>query len=160
MTTRTELAQLARPADPFAAIPGAYDEDDYTPQTARPLAVPVEPVQDVPPVRTLTQIVDCPACVWNDFGATGLDGDFVREWSFALHSAGAELIRPQLTLAWRKRGYHAELVCHHLHKALGEIAAPTEVCHEVWQEAVDQITGAELVFAAGLVDEHAAWGDR
>jgi len=143
--------------DPFALIPAADGYVWEQPEQDTPPA-PVVPAQQT---RTLTQIVDCPACVWSDFGARDdLDGDFVREWSFALHSAGTEVVRPHLVQAWRRRGYHAELVCHHLHTALGEISAPTEVCHQVWQEAVDAVSGVELVFAAGLVDEHAAWGDR
>lgn len=110
--------------------------------------------------RTLIPIVDCPECVWNDFGAIDLDADFVREWSASIHAAGAEAVREHLILAWRKRGYVAELVCHHAHVKHGEPQVPEEVLHAVWQEAVDAVQGEELVWRAGLVDEYAQWGDR
>lgn len=112
------------------------------------------------PVRTLTPVIDCPECVWNDFGAMGLDRDFRREWSNALHHAGAEAVREHLVKAWRKRGYRVELVCHHLHNALGEPAVPIEVLHAVAQEAVDGVEDEELVARADLEAEYAAWGER
>jgi hypothetical protein len=111
-------------------------------------------------IRTLTPVIDCPACVWNDFGATGLDADFVREWSTAIHAAGTQAVQEPLLLAWRKRGYAAELVCHHVHVKVGAISAPIDVQHAVAQEAVDAVGGGELVYRANLVDEYAAWGER
>lgn len=142
--------------DPFATIPGAYD--DYTPPATKPAVQ--TPTVAVPPLRTLTPVIDCPACVWNDFGATGLDGDFVREWSHAIHAAGTQAVQEPLLLAWRKRGFAAELVCHHVHAKLGKIAAPIDVQHAVAQEAVEAVEGEELVFRANLVDELAAFNDR
>lgn len=110
-----------------------------------------------PPVRTLTPVVDCPECVWNDFGATDLDADFVGLWSFALHAAGAEAVREHLILAWRKRGYVAELVCHHVHARVADPDVPVEVLHAVAQEAVDAVAGEELLARADLVDEYQQW---
>lgn len=114
----------------------------------------------IQPVRLLTSVVDCPECVWNDFGATGLDRDFVREWSSAIHAAGAEAVRPHLITAWRKRGYLAELVCHHTCAKLGAPSVPVEVLHAVAQEAVDQVDGGELLARADLEGEYAKWGER
>lgn len=118
------------------------------------------PAVAAPPVRTLTPVIDCPQCVWTDFGATGLDRDFRREWSHAIHAAGTQAVQEPLILAWRKRGYAVELVCHHTHDRVGEPAVPIEVLHAVAQEAVDGVPDEELVFRANLVDEYAAWGDR
>lgn len=86
-----------------------------------------------PPVRTLTPVLDCPECVWNDFGATGLDLDFVREWSSAIHAAGAEAVRPHLITAWRKRGYLAELVCHHTCAKVGARRGCRRSCCTSWR---------------------------
>lgn len=110
--------------------------------------------------RTLIPVVDCPECVWNDFGATGLDADFVREWSHALHAAGAEAVRTHLIRAWRKRGYLAELVCHHTCAKLGAPQVPVEVLHAVAQEAVDAVDGYELLARADLEAEYAQWSER
>lgn len=110
--------------------------------------------------RALTQIVDCPQCVWSDFGAPGLDRDFRSEWTHALDGAGTQAVREHLISAWRKRGYHVELVCHHLHQAAGEMDVPIQLCHQVWREATDMVADDELVFLADLVDQYAAWGDR
>lgn len=121
--------------------------------------IPTDTVQVGNPTRTIT---DCPECVWRDFGATGLDRDFAREWSHTLHSVGAQAIQEPLIQAWRRRGVVAELVCHHTHKRLGTdpVGVSVETCHEVWQEAVDAVSGEELVFRAGLTDQYAAWVQR
>lgn len=120
----------------------------------------VFPAVTVPPGNTLTPVVDCPECVWNDFGATGLDRDFVREWSHALHAAGAEAVRTHLIRAWKRRGYLAELVCHHVHVKRGESEVPEQVLHAVAQEAVDAVDGYELLARADLEGAHAQWGER
>lgn len=162
MTTRTELAQLARPADPFAAIPGAYDEDDYTPQTARKSVVLVEPVQ----VVTRTKVVDCPAYAWDNSdqpAALELGAAFYSEYRADLDAAAHELIRALLLAEWRRQGRIARLVGEKAFVAVPDGAdnyVDDQQRWAVWQTCADQITGAELVFAAGLVDELAAWGDQ
>lgn len=118
------------------------------------------PAVATPPVRTLTPVIDCPSCVWNAFGSTGLDMDFQREWSHALHAAGAQAVQEHLIQAWRKRGYLAELVCHHAHIKRGEPAVPQEVLDAVAQEAVEQVSGEELLARADLVDEYERWMER
>lgn len=111
-------------------------------------------------IRTLTPVIDCPTCVWNDFGASGLNIDFTREWSHAIHATGAEAVREHLLKEWRKRGYHAELVCHHEHVRIGDPTVPIEVLWAVAQEAVDAVEDEELLARADLEAEYAAWGEQ
>jgi hypothetical protein len=111
--------------------------------------------------RVLLPVIDCPECVWNDFGARDLDWGFASLWSHTLHAAGAEAVREYLIRAWRKRGYDAELVCHHVHIQAGDSPVDVKVLHAVAQEAVDAVTGGELLARAGLESEYAEWmGER
>jgi hypothetical protein len=109
----------------------------------------------------LTRVLDCPRCVWRDFGAIGL-GSFADRWRDRLDEAGRELIRRPLVEAWRKRGYLVALVCHH------DCAAdpgslddpPRELFTAVRQAAANTVQSEELVYAADLVDAYRAFADR
>jgi hypothetical protein len=151
---------ITRPADPFASIPGAYDEDDYTPLTARTTTAPVERV------ITRTRVVDCPAYAWDNSDQPARDELGAAFYSLhrpELDAAAHELIRPLLIAEWRKHGRLCRLV-----DEAAFVAVPDGVSDyvddkqrwTVWPTAAGQISGAELVFAAGLIDELAAWGER
>ena len=125
-------------------------------------------VRNVPPslaepsiAHVRAVVTDCPRCAWRDFGATGLDRDFAREYRADLDTAGEEAIRQPLLAAWRRRGYVARLVDHRDCGLPGSDDDPTDELYiAVRQEAADQVTGEELAYAAGLIEEHAAWSER
>lgn len=107
----------------------------------------------------LPGILDCPACVWDDFGATGLNPAFARAHRGRLDIAGTELVRRPLIRAWRQRGYHASLIS--IEGCRAGLASreypPRDVCDAIRQEAANAITADELVYEADLVEALAQW---
>lgn len=93
-------------------------------------------------IPTLALATDCPRCAWRDFGATDLDRD---------------LIRQPLIDAWRRRGYHVTLLCHHDCAADPESVddPPAGIYIEVRGEAAEEVPwGADFAAAAGLTEEY------
>jgi hypothetical protein len=148
--------------DPFATIPGAYD--DYTPPATKPAVqtpAPAAPVR----VVTRTKVVDCPSYAWDNSDQAARDelGAFYGLYSALLDEAAHELIRAHLLGEWRKAGRLARLVDGREFTAVTDTAAewvPDEQRWAVWQAAADQVSGEELVFAAGLTDELRDFSDR
>lgn len=116
-------------------------------------------------VVTRTKVVDCPSYAWDnsDQAAAHDLGTFYGLHRPELDGAAHELIRQHLIAGWRRAGRLCRLVDG------GEFTRVTDTPDEfvpdeqrwaVWQAAADQITGAELVFAAGLTDELATFNDR
>lgn len=113
-------------------------------------------------IPTLALATDCPRCAWRDFGATGLDRDFFGRHEDRLNETGRELIRQPLIDAWRRRGYHVTLLCHHDCAADPESVddPPAGIYIEVRQEAANEVPwDTEFADAAGLTDEYRR-GDR
>jgi hypothetical protein len=113
---------------------------------------------------TRTPVLDCPTYAWDESDqAARVDlGAFYSLYRADLDADAHELIRGHLIALWRRKGVLVRVV--DLKAYVAAEGRPGEPDDEqrwaVWQEAADQITAEELVFAAGLVDEYAAWGDR
>ena len=118
-----------------------------------------------PQVVTRTRVVDCPSYAWNNSDQVAREelGSFYGEFHHLLDEAAHELIRPLLIAEWRRTGRLVRLVDEHTFldgQESPDEFVPDEQRWAVWQAAADQISGAELVFAAGLTDELAAMADR
>jgi hypothetical protein len=174
--TTTQLSDKGRngqtapriPDDPFATIPNAYGDDwdvPAAPVTTKP-AVQTPPPAAAVPVVTRIKVVDCPSYAWDNSDQAARDelgSAFYGEFSVLLDEAAYEAIRAHLIAGWRRAGRLCRLVDG------GEFTRVTDTPDEwvpdeqrwaVWQAAADQISGAELVFAAGLTDEYRDDSDR
>lgn len=151
--------------DPFALIPGAYGHDweQDTPPAAVPAAqTPTTQVQ----VVTRTRVVDCPSYAWDNSDQAAredINTDFYSLYRPELAAAAHELIRTHLIAEWRKVGRLARLVDGREFTAVTDTPAEfvgDEQRWAVWQAAANQVSGEELVFAAGLVDELACFNNE
>lgn len=149
-TTRwsgTGVDPVARPVDPFATIPGAYDEDD-----------------DVfsPPTTRLRTVRDNAAYAWrnrdhdvdNELFAS-VPADLVHDYRDALDTAavtGLDGPDGALVRAWRAMGY-TMLGCTEAAMGALDRHIPDELYHQAWDAAVELLDGEALVAAAGLEDE-------
>lgn len=110
-------------------------------------------------MTTLPVVQDCPACVWDQFGAPGMDPEFVKEYRVRIDQAARELIRSPLIEAWRQHGYRAVLLdvagCEA--DSTSPDDPPASVYDEVRQQAADAIDPDRLVRRADLLDEFVAW---
>lgn len=127
--------------------------------------IPTDTVQVGNPTRV--RVVDCPSYAWDnsDQGARlEISAAFYGLYRADLDAAAHELMRSPLIAEWRKTGRLVRLVDGREFVAATDSApeqvVPDEERWAVWQAAADQITGAELVFAAVLGDEYAAWVQR
>jgi len=105
------------------------------------------------------EILDCPTCTWDHFGATGLDREFVASYRARIDGAGIELIRRPLITAWRRRGYRIRLLEHTRCAVTTDSPdePPTVIYDEVRQEAANAVDADQLVREADLLEEWTAW---
>ncbi len=140
MTTTT--TPIARPADPFANIPGAYDEDDYTPQTAR-----TKTVRDNAAYAWRNRSADADQQVF-----ASVPADLVHDYREALDAAAVTALdgpTGALVAVWLERGY-TMLGCTQNAMAKLDRHIPDELYHEVWDAACARLDGVALAEAAGL----------
>lgn len=109
-------------------------------------------------------VIDCPSYAWDESDQAArieLGSEFYGRYERLLDSAAHELIRTPLRAQWHRRGHRVFLVDYDIYVTSPETPDQVDVSEkqrwDVWQLAADQITAAELVREAFLIEEYAAY---